>query len=111
MKINAFGAHCSTHSAYLMIFLCVGGTYLNNSAWADIPVSRAAKDEPIPLHVDVTEAVGHDEHRGCISLPIGRFPSSTVPTVASGRSIRCATATTVGPRGTVAARRGDTRRR
>ena len=93
-----------------VIFWCVGGTYLNNSAWADIPVSRAAKDEPIPLHVDVTEAVRHDKHRWCISLPVGRFPSTAVPTVASGCSVRGATTTTVGPSGTVSDPRGDTRR-
>ena len=80
-------------------------TYLDNRARADIPVGRATKNKPVPLHVDVAKAVRHNEYRRCVSLSLGRFPSSAAA-VAPGRSIRSsATATTVG----ISAPGGDTR--
>ena len=86
-------------------------TYLDNRARADIPVGRATKNKPVPLHVDVAKAVRHNEYRRCVSLSLGRFPSSAAA-VAPGRSIRSsatATSTTVGSGVGISAPGGDTR--
>ena len=104
---------CSAHHVLVdyNVPLSQDETYLDNRARTDIPVGRATKNKPVPLHVDVAEAVRHNKYRWCVSLSLGRFPSSAAA-VAPGRSIRSsAAATTVGSGVGLSAPGGDTRRR